>query len=67
MSLIDGLVLHTMDKANKVSQHSMLMRFYQLDDEIHERYQTVAKPFHDLPLYMMEIEARTILKALNIL
>lgn len=67
MSLIDGLILHTIDKANKASQHSMLMRFYQLEKNIEERYEKVSKPFHGLPLYMMEMEARAILKTLGIL
>lgn len=69
MSLIDGLILHTLNQVNEVSQHSMLMRFYKLEKEIDHKYetQTYKECFHDLNLYFMEIEARAILKALDIL
>lgn len=68
MSLIDGLILHTLDQVNHVSQHSMLMRFYQLRKDIDASYdEDYKKAFHSAPVYFMEIEARTILKALDIL
>lgn len=69
MSLINGLILHTLDQVNHVSQHSMLMRFYALEKEIDHKYntQTYKQCFHDLNLYFLEIEARAILKALNII
>lgn len=69
MSLIDGLILHTLDQVNHVSQHSMLMRFYVLEKEIDEAYSTRSykECFHDLGLYFKEIEARAILKALDII
>lgn len=69
MSIIDGLILHTLDQVNHVSQHSMLMRFYQLEKLIDDKYnkQSYKECFHDLNLYFMEIEARAILKALNII
>lgn len=67
MNLIDGLILHTIGQANQHSKHSLLMRFYQLEKDIEIRYNEVEKPFHDLPLYLMRIEAFTILKTLNIL
>lgn len=69
MSLIDGLILFTLDQPNHVSQHSMLMRFYALEKEIEETYNTKSykECFHDLGLYFKEIEARAILKALDII
>lgn len=69
MSLIHGLILHTLNQVNEVSQHSMLMRFYELDKLIDHEYSTKSykECFHNLNLYFMEIEAKTILKALNIL
>lgn len=67
MNLIDGLILHTLDQPNHVSQHSMLMRFYQLEKDIEAAYdESYKKAFHSFPVYCMEIEARAILKALNI-
>lgn len=67
MSLIDGLILHTLDQVNHVSQHSMLMRFYQLCKDITAAYdEDYTKAFHSAHVYFMEIEARSILKALNI-
>ena len=68
MSLIDGLILHTLDRVNHVSQHAMLMRFYELDKEIayHLKTHTYKECFHDVSLYFKEIEARSILKSLNI-
>lgn len=69
MNLIDGLILHTFNQVNVVSQHSMLMRFYELEKLIDAKYNTQSykQCFHDLNLYFMEIEARAILKALNII
>ena len=69
MSLIDGLILHTLDQVNHVSQHSMLMRFYTLENEIEHAYETRSykENFHDVNLYFKEIEARAILKALDII
>lgn len=69
MSLIDGLILHTLNQVNVVSQHSMLMRFYSLEKQIEDYYnnKSYKECFHSLELYFMEIEARSILKALNIL
>lgn len=69
MSLIDGLILHTLDEVNHVSQHSMLMRFYKLEEEIEFSYEnnSYKENFHNLALYFKEVEARAILKALNII
>lgn len=69
MSLILGLVLHTLDQVNHVSRHSMLMRFYALDIEIEYSYnaRSYEENFHDINLYFKEIEARAILKVLDIL
>lgn len=69
MSLVLGLVLHTLDQVNHVSQHSMLMRFYALENEIEDAYNTRSykENFHDINLYFKEIEARAILKALDII
>lgn len=69
MSLIDGLILHTFNQVNEVSQYSMLMRFYELDKLIDHEYstKTYKECFHNLNLYFMEIEARTILKALKLI
>lgn len=69
MSLVDGLILHTPDQPNHVSQHSMLMRFYALEKEIDNNYETRSykECFHDLSLHFMEIEARAILKTLDII
>lgn len=66
MSLVHGLILSTLN--SKDSQHSQLMRFYELDKEIAKNYNTRSykECFHDVNLYFMEIEARAILKALNI-
>lgn len=36
MSLLNGIVLFNLDESKKVSQHSMLMKFYKLDKEIAE-------------------------------
>jgi len=68
MSLIDGLIIHTLNQVDKVSQYSMLMRFYQLDAEIELAHNThtYKENFHDLSLYFKKIEALAILKALNI-
>ena len=65
MSLLDGLIYNTFTK--ETSNHSLLMRFYELDNLIEERLNTVSKPFHDLPLYLMNVEAQAILKRLNII
>lgn len=65
MSLLTGLILHTLDHSNHVSQHCMLMRFYELDKEVKKRLE-LPNSFHDLDLYFMQIEAFTILKTLNI-
>lgn len=45
------------------------MRFYKLEKEIEHKYNTQSykECFHDLNLYCMEIEAKAILKALNII
>lgn len=69
MSLINGLILHTLDQVNHVSQHSMLMRFFALEKEIENCYKTRSykENFHDINLYFKEIEARAILKALDII
>ena len=34
MSLVDGLILHTLDQKNKVSQHNLLMQYYKLEKQI---------------------------------
>jgi hypothetical protein len=44
------------------------MRFYQLEKEIEAAYdKDYKKAFHNVNVYFMEIEARAILKALNII
>ena len=69
MSLIDGLILFTLYQPNHVSQHSMLMRFYALEKEIEHEYETKTykECFHNLNLYFKEVEAKAILKALDII
>lgn len=69
MNLLEGFIASTLDQVNHVSQHSMLMRFYALEREIEHEYDTKSykECFHNLSLYFMEIEARAILRALNII
>lgn len=68
MSLIDGLILHTIAQGETQSQHSLLMRFYELEKLIDAAYsESYKKAFHSFPVYFMEIEARTILRVLNII
>jgi len=67
MNLIDGLILHTFNEVNIVSQHSMLMRFYKIQKKVNEAYnENYKKAFHSMPIYFMQIEAKAILKTLNI-
>lgn len=67
MSLIDGLIIHTIVNPDKRSQHSMLMEFYQLDAEIEHAYNTKSykELFHDLNFYFKQVKAKALLKALN--
>ncbi len=69
MSLILGLFLHTVNNPDGQSQHSMLMEFYQLDNEIEQAYNTRSYKdnFHDLNLFMKQARAKALLYALGIL
>ncbi len=70
MSLIDGLILHTLNEGKQeTGKYALLMEFYALDAEIADWYsnKSYKERFRSLELHFKQVRARAILYALGII
>lgn len=78
MSLLDGLIAHTLIESEKQSKHATLMQFYSLDKEIGIMQESLLDSFissdmtsreyqsKQLPIVFLKAKAITLLKSLNL-
>jgi len=47
MNLLEAVAFHTLEKVNTQSQHSLLMRFWEIDKELQKEDEADTKNFDD--------------------